>query len=310
MRPSFFLLAALVLITCSEEPFMPWQNFQPFTARYDTYHLPKSNEFSDKGEVLQTIPLNEVSGLAVSASNKSSLWAHNDSGNSNSLYLLDETTAALKTEFHLTEVLNEDWEDIAVAPGPKKGTAYIYLGDIGDNNSTKTQHIIYRFPEPLYTQAYLGKSLDFKPQVEKIIFTYPDGAHNAETLMVDPTTLDIYVVTKYGLNSILFVARYPQPVDEPFELTKVGTFPFREATAGDISQDGNQVLIKTYDQIFYWRRKGKEPLWQLLASEPTLAPYNPIELKGEAIAWSAKGYFTASEKSGYTSSPLYFYSSK
>ncbi len=42
----------------------------------------------------------------------------------------------------------EDFEDIAVGPGPLPGLNYIYVGDIGNNDEDRDEVQIYRFLEP------------------------------------------------------------------------------------------------------------------------------------------------------------------
>jgi hypothetical protein len=302
------LYVALVLVCCNDADEDPWKSFSPFTTSYDTYQLEKSTGFTSQGIGVGTIDFtNELSGLAKSKLNDDALWAHADSGNPDLIYLIDEQTGSLKASYHIANVTNDDWEDIAVGPGPKKGQSYIYLGDIGDNNAERSQRLIYRFPEPLYSTLHAGKTIELNIEVEKIIFNYPDGPHDAETLMLDPVHRDLFIVTKYGVTSQLFVARYPQPVNTLFTLTHVGSFPFREATAGDIDSKGQQIAIKNYEQIFYWQNKNNKPIWQVLSQQPMLAPYNPVEAQGEAICFSKNGYYTASEFSNQESVSLYHY---
>ena len=78
-----------------------------------------TNKFK-KGIVLSEMKdkkLKEVSGVASSVSNKGLLWAHNDSGNSPEVYLLNEKLEVVAT-CNLDGIENRDWEDIAVGPGP------------------------------------------------------------------------------------------------------------------------------------------------------------------------------------------------
>ena len=57
-------------------------------------------------------------------------------------------------EIILENVKQEDFEDIALASGPKEGVNYIYVGDIGNNWKGHCKGInepnkkIYMFPEP------------------------------------------------------------------------------------------------------------------------------------------------------------------
>ena len=41
-----------------------------------------------------------------------------------------------------------DWEDIAIGPGPVAGQSYLYVGDIGDNSTSRSHIDVYRVAEP------------------------------------------------------------------------------------------------------------------------------------------------------------------
>ena len=61
--------------------------------------------------------------------------------------------------------------------------------------------IVYRFAEPEVTDADAASTHE-SPRVtapaEAIRIKYPDGAHNAEALLIHPLTGDLYVLTKGG----------------------------------------------------------------------------------------------------------------
>ena len=90
-----------------------------------------------------------------------------------------------------------DWEDIAIGPGPQANVDYLYVGEIGDNDSKHKSIKIYRVPEPNVDANQTPVVVTVRG-VETIELTYPDGPRNAETLMVDPLTKDIYIVSKEG----------------------------------------------------------------------------------------------------------------
>jgi hypothetical protein len=146
--------------------------------------------------LIQYNPITEASGIAVSRKNSDVLWTHNDSGDLNRIFAFNRQGDHLGV-FNIAGVINRDWEDIAVGPGPINGKQYIYVGEIGDNNAAYNLKYIYRILEPdvSSTQSSIDTTL---LNVEKITFQYPDGRRDAETLMVDPLTKDIYVVSKRG----------------------------------------------------------------------------------------------------------------
>src|SRR6266545_2364727 len=120
-----------------------------------------------------------------------------DAGGPATVFAMTSAGAAL-AEYRLMGVSQTDWEDLAVGPGPATGS-YIYVGDFGDNNANRTEIQIYRFAEPTVstTQAMMTTSIT---NSQVLRFTYPDGAHNAESLMIDPPTGDIVIITKEAAN--------------------------------------------------------------------------------------------------------------
>jgi hypothetical protein len=241
----------------------------------------------------------EVSGVAASRINSGILYIHQDSNDPNQVYLTDGSGANNGT-LTLTSVSNRDWEDIAVGPGPVAGVSYVYVGDIGDNDSKYSSVFVYRFPEPDLT----GKTLPFIsdiPTVDKIELKYPDGPGNAETLMVDPLTKDIYIASKQSNLSKIYVARYPQSTTSVTVMTPVVQLYFNKATGGDISPDGTEILLRSNELIWYWKLPAGTSISTGLLTQPEVAPYANNEPQGEGIGFAAdgSGYYTDTEIKGY-----------
>jgi len=197
---------------------------------------------------LVRIDLLEISGVAASRINPGVLYIHDDSGNPNQVYLTDGAGDNIGT-LTLTPVGNRDWEDIAVGPGPVAGVTYVYVGDIGDNDSKYSSVFVYRFPEP----NLAGKTLPYIADISTldiIQLKYPDGPRNAETLMVDPLTKDIYIASKTSNLSNIYVARYPQSTTATTVMTPVVQLYFNKATGGDISSDGSEILLRSNELIW------------------------------------------------------------
>lgn len=277
-----------------------------FTANYTLTGLQVSSSFYLADTAwLKDDSLRELSGLVrSSAKDGSTLWGEEDSGNKDAIYLLDDKGRRLGTKY-LPGVLNRDWEDIAGGPGPAKGKYYLYLGDIGDNFAIFPFITIYRFVEPAPDpRAWKDDKIG---SYDVINLMYPDGSHDAEALMVDPRTRNIYVVTKTNPAGV-YVAPYPQDIHKATLLTKLGTLPLSTVTAADISADGSGVLIKNYDAVFYWQRRPGESISACLERQPQKLDYHR-EPQGEAIAWNTagNGFYTISEKVGSTIPVLYGY---
>ena len=79
------------------------------------------------------------------------------------------------------------------------GKSYLYIGDIGDNNGTRSEVVVYRVAEPTLTTAsakLTKKRPEATESAEAIRLRYPDGKYDAETLLVHPASGNIYIVTK------------------------------------------------------------------------------------------------------------------
>lgn len=317
----FFLLLILVGLlssSCREDNASPteslnyWNSQVPFSLNYDVTlsELGQSNLFSDRAETRGASDLIEASGIGMGLVNQDYLWAQQDKGNPNEIYLINKLNAETVASFKLEGITNRDWEDLELGPGPEEGESYIYLGEIGDNNRVYPDYKIYRFKEPVWDDPEVQSSFSLPDDaIETITFTYPDGLrHDAETLLLDPWTKDLFIVTKRDVNSIIYVLPYPQSTGKAMEAIRVGTFPFNRAVGGSISSDGKEMLIKTYDFILHWERAPGESMKDFFQKHPKLAPYNPIEPQGEAICFDIdNGYYTLSEFSEDKIPPLYYY---
>lgn len=228
--------------------------------------------------------MREASGLVASRRHPGHYWLHNDSGNEPNLFLVDSTGNAIG-RVRVEGVTNRDWEDIS-----RQGDTLL-IAETGDNQArwdTVYVHAVVEPASPTDSSARVAATFPFR---------YPDGPRDAETLMVDPLSGDWLIVTKREDQSRLY--RYPAPQRPGTLVTLERTaidFPFRLAVAGDITSDGREVLIKTYDAVYLWVRVGDEPLTTTLARAPLRQPYT-AERQGEAIGFSldASAYFTTSE---------------
>lgn len=255
---------------------------------------------------LNSSATNEASGLAASRVNADVLYVHNDSGDVARFFAIN-TQAQLVGTFRLTGVTAVDWEDIAIGPGPTAGQSYVYLGDIGDNNAIRASGVqVYRVPEPTVSSSQSPPVSVNLAGAEKITLLYPGGPRDAETLMVDPISGDLFIVSKRVTYSHLYYAPASSLVGGgTVTLQDKATLPWGWATGGDISPDGDEILIRGYLNATLWCRAPGTTVWDAFASAGTAVPL-ASEPQGEAIAFDAagRGYFTVSE-GAYP--PLYYY---
>lgn len=255
--------------------------------------------------------MNEISGIAASGINSNLYYIHNDSGDTSRFFSM-LPTGELKSVIYFNGDPNEwlgvhDCEDIAVGPGPVKGKSYVYIGDIGDNNSQYKYITVYRIEE----KSEWTKDTTLNANAVPIHFKYPDGPKDAETLMIDPIEKLIYIVSKRQDSVTVYTSPLNYKPNDTLVLNKrcklffPGYKLFKWITAGDISKDGQQVLLKSYTKVYYWKRENNEPIWKTLQKTPQILPYTQ-EKQGEAIGFTpdGKGYYTTSEG---VYSPIYYY---
>ena len=252
---------------------------------------------------VESVYINEASGIAFSGKNPGVLWVHNDSGDSARVFAMDIYGNHLGI-YNLTGAGAADWEDMAVGPGPDAGESYLYLGDIGDNSALRSSVTVYRVPEPEVSTSQSPVNVNLSGTVS-ITLAYPDGARDAETLMVDPETKDIYVVSKRETPSRVYRAPYPQSTTSTITMQFKTVLPWGWATGGDISPSGDEILIRGYLSASLWGRPSGTDLWDAFASGECPVPL-VSEPQGEAICFDsdADGYITTSE--GYYK-PIYYF---
>ncbi len=240
-------------------------------------------------------PLQEISGIAASRRHADVLWMHND-GEAKHVFAV-KTSGKVAAQVKIPESV-EDVEDMAVGPGPEEGVDYLYLGDIGDNDGDRREVRVVRFAEP---------SLDHKRgqptarDAEMIRLRYPDGAHDAEALLVDSTTGDLVIVTKEDRRAGAYVARAASFNDQDGHalLEVLADLAVEQVSAGDISSDGRRVLLRNEEQGWLWERTPGEPLAAALQRAPVVVPVRGSKQgnNGESIAFGPAGqsYYTVSE---------------
>ncbi|MCP4547452.1 MAG: hypothetical protein GY835_13420 [bacterium] len=266
---------------------------------------PRFGERENVG-MLEFDPIDEASGLAASRRNPGVLWTHNDSGDEPRIFALNEQGKHLGV-YSILNATAQDWEDIAVGPGPAEGRQYIYIGETGDNKARYETRTIYRVPEPVVRsdQEPIVSALS---GVEAIRYHYPDGKRDAEAIFVDPLTRDIYVTSKREERVAVYRLPWPQDTSGVSTPIKLGTLPLTKVNSGDITPSGREIVLKTYDAIYYWTRGEDQSVWDALQGKARLLPYYP-EVQGESFAWrhNEQGYFTLSEEKKRVPAFLYYY---
>lgn len=232
----------------------------------------------------------EASGIADSKTNPGFIWVEEDSGNPPDIYLLGQN-GNIKGKVHLQDAVNIDWEDIQLSTGPYAGTSYLYIGDIGDNNAVRASCSFLRFPEPAAGTSNVN-------QYDKIRFNYPDGPRDAEAFLVDPSTKDIFIITKRDSQSKIYKLSYPQDTINITTATYVGSLSFSGVVSAALSANGEQLMVKTYGNLYYCTRGASQSIDTTLKGTFKKLGYQ-LEPQGEAVCFAldGSGFYTLSETS-------------
>jgi len=235
--------------------------------------------------------LSEISGLVASRSQPGILWVHNDSGDEAAVYAIDPQGRTL-AKILLIGVDAVDCEDIALGPGPDGGDC-LYLADIGDNAAVRETICLYRFPEPQIEIREDGQIVQLSVASNVIEAVYPNDPRDAETLLVDPITGDVIIVSKDFIHARAY--RVPVRSDAIVTMEFLIELPWGFMTGGDISPDGASILLRGYWNAEIWLRSTRDDWWDMLALPGCPVPLAQ-EPQGEAIGFSVGGnYITVSE---------------
>mmetsp|Transcript_61896 Transcript_61896/g.110004 ORF Transcript_61896/g.110004 Transcript_61896/m.110004 type:complete len:834 (-) Transcript_61896:509-3010(-) len=252
---------------------------------------------------ISTSQINECSGLAASRKNPGLYWSNNDSGDRQRLYGFDEA-GQHKARLWVNGASANDWEDIAIGPGPQTEESYLYIGDFGDNYKQRGTIQIYRAVEP---EVPAGQDRNSDIYVEAVRFdvTYPDGAHDCEAMFVDQgamarsqgTSGRVYILTKSNSNGYLYWVDLPSQ-SASLTFTKAGQVPVPGLITGaDMNPSGSVVVMRTYGEMFMWRRSSSLSVEQSLVGQGGCSVSEKGERQGEAVAFGHLGdhYITVSE---------------
>ncbi|MET9701117.1 hypothetical protein ABZY31_29965, partial [Streptomyces sp. NPDC006529] len=183
--------------------------------------------------------LTELSGLAASRRHPGVLYAVNDSGNTNQVFAVDcsGATGQLKATFTLSGVTNTDWEALALGKDAA-GSPVLLVGDIGDNLAGRAEITVHSFPEPDRLVNAAVTPVSYR-------FAYADGRHDAESLLADPVTGQMYVASKLiGGAGQLYKAPLPPVTGQLNTLTPVRPGPVF-TTDGAFSPSGASYVLRS-----------------------------------------------------------------
>lgn len=185
--------------------------------------------------------IKENSGMSRSTYPRRVWFAHNDSGGGPQFFALDSSCDTVAV-FDVPGAPSSDWEDMAVGPGHT-----LWFGDIGGNNPRNKVNVV-KVHEP---KKLRSRDLHHTSYA----LSYPDGKHNAEGMMIRPSTGRLYVITKATSGAGIYRAPKTLDPDHTNKLTRIANAP-STVTGADFSMTGDRFVLRTYTRIYVYREIG------------------------------------------------------
>ncbi len=187
----------------------------------------------------------------------------NDSGDGNRVFTVDPATG---DTVGVTRWQGDATDIEALAPA---GRGEVWVGDIGDNAGSRDHVEVARVP--------FGRG-DREVHAPTYRLVYPDGPHDAETLLADPATGRLYVVAKEFIGRLYAAPEHLDP-DGPNRLTAVDEV-LGIATDGTFTPDGKHLVLRNYGQAAVYTWPGLQRVAQVDL---------PRQQQGEGLAISESG---------------------
>lgn len=228
---------------------------------------PRSSEGTGTSEALLTLSdrrITESSGLARSPLHKGVLYTHNDKGSGPELFAVD--SSGLRAVITLRGAAAVDWEDVASTPDGR-----LWVADIGDAEGLRPEISVYTVDEPADLRTSTVAATRYR-------FRYPDGARNAEALLVHPETFRVYIVSKEPNGGTVYAAPRKLRRNQPQTLRPVREAP-PTVTGADFAPDGQAAVLRNYGKAFFYPALDAEPVTTRL----------PQQMQGESVTFDKDG---------------------
>jgi hypothetical protein len=225
--------------------------------------------------------LTEISGMAATQDGYVVVNDGADDPAGRRIFFLNKRCKVVRTVAYPSRP--RDTEDLALA-----GDGTVWVADIGDNGANRSTIALWRL-------APGGRA----PVIYRL--TYPDGAQDAEALLLAPDGTPI-IVTKSPLAAGAYVPAATLRPGGTTSLRRAGNVrlpltdtsnPFSLGgrlviTGGAVSPDGTRAVLRTYADAFTFEVRDGDVLGAITGGDPASTPL-PDEPQGESIAWSRDG---------------------
>jgi hypothetical protein len=229
-------------------------------------HAQKVFSFQDS-DIIESSGLVVTDGLVVTT---------NDSGDTGRVFTVDPADGRTVGVTHWGDATDVE----ALAP---RSDGEVWVGDIGDNTESRDTIQVTAVP--------VGSGdKDVEPPIYDL--AYPDGPHNAETLMADPVTGRLYVATKGAFGGTLYATPASLSPDRVNRLEPVGdVLPI--ATDGAFLPDGKHLVVRNYAAAAVYSFPSLEKVAEFGLPDQPQGEGLAVEGDGSSVLLSSEGLHTA-----------------
>ena len=241
----------------------------------------------------------QISGLVATADGYVVVDGKNNSWGNRVAYL-NKTCGRIGSAQSYPNGAAVDPQDIAV---DSKGT--LWIADTGDQPVTPQRQTVALF------------KVTSKTAMTRYRFSYPDGSHNTQALLLNGNGAPIFVTKAISGPATIFTYTGTLTTSKIMQLSKAGEFTpeqtgtanklgnrgpaQNEITGGANSPDGKKVALRTLTDAYEWDVTNGDVLAALTKGKPRITPM-PNEDQGYAIAYTtdSKSFLTVSDSSAST----------
>lgn len=208
----------------------------------------------------------ESSGIAASAAVPGVFFVVDDGTGTDEIEAV-RSDGSLVARIRIAGMSARNAEALSAGPCGSRPGRCLYVGDIGDNNAVRRSITVYRVDEPALSPPPRGALAADAWQ-----YTYPDGPHNAEAMVVTPDG-SLLILTKSapaggevpphriyrapaGGGRLEYLSSYRPPNPAvPAQSLFTGT------VVTDASSTAGRMLLLTYDEVIEYRapKPGADP---------------------------------------------------
>ena len=197
--------------------------------------------------------LTESSGLAVSPDDPGLLLTVNDSGHEPVVYVVDRAAGSVVGTTTLVGIDPDDADTEAVAVD---GDGRVWVADTGDNLRNRDDVSLYALAPP----GSQPGAQEATTTPTRYPLRYPGGPADAETLLADPSTGQLWVVTKglFGGSVLAVPDTLVAGEENPVEALDLAVPAL--VTDGTVLPDGTAAVLRTYQRAYVYAL----PDWRLV----------------------------------------------